>query len=187
MDLPWGSDLSKMFVTNIGFITTEGPNGPDIMACEWTHHISYKPGMIAICVHPNDATAENILTSKEFGVNIAASDQNVFSSIAGGSSGHSVDKIKVLQEMGFEFFPTLNIKTLMVKGAAANIECKLVGSKSHGDHTMFIGEVVDAQVGMTKTSLIYSGGKYWKFGEQVMKPGEDVLNRIKALTEKHRK
>jgi flavin reductase (DIM6/NTAB) family NADH-FMN oxidoreductase RutF len=47
------------------------------MAPEWTHHIAYSPSLIAGNLRGNDATAENIIESKEFGVNIAAEDHNV--------------------------------------------------------------------------------------------------------------
>jgi len=40
------------------------------MACEWTHHLSYRPGLIAVYLGPNKTTVENIMTTKEFGVNL---------------------------------------------------------------------------------------------------------------------
>src|SRR3989344_5054157 len=66
MDLPWGDPRSIQFITNVGLITSDGPNGPDIMSSEWTHHISYNPGLIAVCIRPGGATHENIRSSKEF-------------------------------------------------------------------------------------------------------------------------
>ena len=50
MDLPWGDEISNKFITNVGLITSDGPFGADVMACEWTHHISYSPGLIAVCI-----------------------------------------------------------------------------------------------------------------------------------------
>jgi hypothetical protein len=29
MDIPWGSEPARKFATNVGLITTDGPNGPD--------------------------------------------------------------------------------------------------------------------------------------------------------------
>jgi flavin reductase (DIM6/NTAB) family NADH-FMN oxidoreductase RutF len=46
-------------------------------AAEWTHHISYSSSLIAFNVRGHDATAENIQSSKEFGISIAGEDQNV--------------------------------------------------------------------------------------------------------------
>jgi flavin reductase (DIM6/NTAB) family NADH-FMN oxidoreductase RutF len=186
MDLPWGDPRSNAFMTNVGLITSDGPHGQNIMAAEWTHHISYKPGLIAVNIHPTDATAENIEKTKEFGVNLCAADQNVASSIAGGSTGREVDKIKVLKELGVEFYPARKIRALMVKGAALNAECRLVQAIPLGDHTMFVGEVLEASVS-GRPPLAYHDGKYWKVGERIPKPGQDVLDRIQKLVGKHRK
>lgn len=57
------------------------------MAAEWTHHISYSPSLIAVNICGRDTTAENIKDSKEFGINLAAEDQNILCSLAGRYSG----------------------------------------------------------------------------------------------------
>ena len=144
MNLPWGDERSKKFVTNVGLVTSNGPFGDDVMACEWTHHVSYSPGLIVVCIRPSDATHENIKQTKEFGVSLCAVDQSIMSSVSGGYSGSNYDKIKALKELGFEFYNAKKIKTVMVKGAAMNAECKLANEYSLGDHTMFVGEVLEA-------------------------------------------
>jgi len=186
MDLSWGSLEAGKFVTNVGLITSNGPYGQNIMAAEWTHHVSYKPELIMVNVGFDKATEANILKTKEFGVNLAAFDQNVAASIAGGSSGKHVDKIKVLRDFGVEFYKAKKINVLMVKGAALNAECILVKQKKLGDHNMLIGEVVEVS-SIDKQPLIYSSGKYWAFGQQVQKPSQDVLDRIQKLVERHKK
>lgn len=50
MHLAWNDRRTRQFITNIGLITSDGPAGLDIMAAEWTHHISYSPSLIAINV-----------------------------------------------------------------------------------------------------------------------------------------
>jgi len=74
------------------------------MACEWTHHISYRPGLIAVCIRPGDATHDNIIQTKEFGVNLCSVDQSIMSSIVGGYTGIIYDKINALRELGFKFY-----------------------------------------------------------------------------------
>lgn len=187
MDLPWGDERTRQFVTNAGLITSNGPYGYDIMACEWTHHISYSPGMIAACVNPDDATNANIRKSKAFGVNLAASDQNVLSSVAGGSSGKDIDKIGALKELGFKFFKARKIDALMVEGAAMNAECKLIKQLNIGDHTIFIGEVVELYPVKAKDPMVYHAQKYWKLGGNIPKPQEKEMERIKGIVGKHRK
>ncbi|MFA6907251.1 MAG: flavin reductase family protein [Candidatus Micrarchaeia archaeon] len=184
MDLVWGNEKASKFVTNVGLITTEGPNGANIMAAEWTYYVSWSPALIAVHLGGGKtakATSENIMATREFGVNIAASGQNVISSIAGGSSGRDVDKMAVLKEMGVQFYPAKGIKPALLRGAAINIECKLMEAKELGDHTMFIGEVVSIEADLAKEPLLYSFGKYYARGEQLHKPEQAVLAQIEQL------
>ena len=97
------------------------------MAAEWTHHISYSPSLIAINVRGRDTTAENIQSTKEFGVNLAAANQNIVCSVAGRYSGNETDKISLLKEAGLTVFYTAkSINVLMVQDAAMNAECRLM-------------------------------------------------------------
>ncbi|VVB99585.1 FMN reductase (NADH) RutF [uncultured archaeon] len=190
MDLGYGNEKAGKFVTNVGLVTTDGPNGPNIMAAEWTYYVSWSPALISVHIGGGSvgkATAENITKSKEFGVSIASEGQNVLSSIAGGSSGREVSKIPLLKEMGFAFRPAKKIKVQMPDGAASYAECRLLEAKQLGDHTMFIGEVLEIESDAGKKPLAYSAGKYYHLGEQIHKPAQDVLDRIAALKEKHRK
>ena len=93
MDLPWDDEKSNKFITNVGLITSDSPFGADVMACEWTHHVSYSLGLIAVCIAPSKATHENIKQTKEFGVNLCSTDQSIMSSIAGGYTGSRYNKI----------------------------------------------------------------------------------------------
>lgn len=68
MHLQWNDRRTRQFITNVGLITSDGPYGPDVMAAEWTHHISYSPSLIAVNIRGQDATAHNIIESKEFGI-----------------------------------------------------------------------------------------------------------------------
>jgi len=104
MDLPWDDHRSNKFATTIGLITSDNPNKQNIMACEWTHHLSYRPGLIAVYLGPNKTTVENIMTTKEFGVNLCSTNQTILSSVAGGYSGRYFDKINAPKELGFQFY-----------------------------------------------------------------------------------
>ena len=161
MDLPWNDERSNKFITNVGLITTNGPYGADVMACEWTHHVSYRPGLIAVCIGPNKATHENIKQTKEFGVNLCSTDQSIVSSVAGGYTGSRYNKINALKELGFEFYELKKIKATMIKGAALNIECILSKEIPLGDHTTFIGEAIEDSSNADKLPLAYHGGRYF--------------------------
>ena len=187
MDMPWGDEKTTQFITNVGLITTTGPNGNNIMACEWTHMVSYNPGLIAVCIYPGKATHENIQKTKEFGVSLASTEQTVISSVAGGNTGKKVDKIKALEELGFKFYKAKKIKALMVKDAVLNIECKLVQEIQLGTHTMFVGEIMEASINSTKTPVAYHKGKYGKVEFNIPKPSDQEREKINQIVEKFTK
>ena len=186
MELPWNDPRSNKFATTIGLITSSGPSGTNIMACEWTHHLSYKPGLIAVSLGPTKTTVANIRHTREFGINLCGVDQSILSSIAGGYSGNDYDKISALKELGFKFYNANHIKTLMVKDAALNVECTLYKEITLGDHIMFIGEVIDAIHNPKKQPLVYHDGKYWLL-QLLNKPSLDERKRVREVLEKHKK
>ena len=188
MDLSWNDRRTRQFVTNVGLITSVGPLGPNIMAAEWTHHISYSPSLIAANIRGHDATAQNIKESKEFGVNIAAENQNVICSMAGKYKVIHVDKISVLKEASIAAFynaKRINKEVPMLVGAAMNAECKLVKHEELGDHIMFVGEVIEISADENIRPLLYHNGRYWRLGEALIKPRPDILIRIEELAQKH--
>lgn len=187
MDLKWDDRRTRQYITNVGLITSNGPNGLNVMSCEWTHYVSYSSCMMSVCVAPSHASHKNISETGEFGINLASVDQNVFASVAGGNTGAEVDKIAVLKELGYEFYEAEKINTLMVKNAAMQAECKVVKQMDVGDHTMFIGEVLKISGDPGDKPMVYHNGKYWHVGEQIVKPPQEKLDEIKMLVEKHKK
>ena len=185
MNIPWGSDIANRFITNVGLVTTNGIHGHNIMACEWTYHLSYGPGLIGVSVNQRHATHTQIKETKEFGVCIASTSQSVLSSIAGKGSGKIFDKIKVARELGFKFSPAKNINVMMPEGAAVNLECKLFNEISLGDHTLFVGEVIEGSVNPEEKPLAYHSGRYWDMVDALEKPSAELREKMKALIEQH--
>ncbi|VVC02906.1 FMN reductase (NADH) RutF [Candidatus Burarchaeum australiense] len=187
MDLAWDDARTRKFTSTLGLITSDGPWGPNIMCAEWSRHISYSPSIMLLNLHAVDATADNILKSREFGINLAAENQAQLCSAAGGSTGKQVDKIGLLKALGAEFYAAKKIRAPMLKGASMNAECKLVKSEMVGDHVMFVGELVEISADPNLESLLYHQGKYWKLGEQIPRPPQEIIDKAKALVEKYRK
>jgi flavin reductase (DIM6/NTAB) family NADH-FMN oxidoreductase RutF len=184
MDIGFGDPRMKGFVTNVGLITSSGPHGDNIMACEWTYRISYSPSLLAVCIGRGKATSENILFSKEFGVNICSTQQNEVSSIAGRSSGKTTNKIGALKELGVEFNNGEEIDVLMVKESSIKAECNLIKVVDVGDHPILIGEVVKITTNEADP-ITYHKGKYWNVGENIPKPDSNRMEEINTTVQKH--
>lgn len=187
LDMVWGGQESRQFVTNVGLVTTDGPHGRNIMTCEWSHHISYRPGLLAVCVGPRDATHDNIESTRQFGVGLASVDQTVLSSLAGGYTGKEFDKVAALQELGFKFRDAQEIMVPMVEGTALSMECRLTDQRGFGDHTMFVGEILVALADAARVPLIYHQGRYGRAVLDLPKPSDDERKHYGAVFSKHRK
>ena len=155
----------RYFATGVSLVTSHGPYGQNVMAVEWTMQISYKPMLIAIFIHEDSATFENIKKTKEFGVNVSSDDQTMCVNIAGGYSRREIDKLKI--KGSFKFLSSQKIKSPMLAGCIINAECKLVTMEKLGDHTMVVGKVVTISYNETKKPLIYHSGKYFQIGSTI--------------------
>ncbi len=149
------SEAYRQFVTTVGLITTHGSSGPNVMAAEWTYNVSYEPFLIAVHIAPDEATHEAIEETGEFGVSLVAADRVVAMGLAGHFSKREVDK---LSSEVFETYPGRRIRAPMIKGATLNAECRLVQRLTLGDHTAFVGEVLDFQVDASRPPLVLHRG-----------------------------
>lgn len=180
MNIPSDDPRLKKSVTNVGLITSNGSFGHNIMACEFTYLISNEPALIALGIRSHKATAQNIRETKMFGVSICAEDQNVIASVAGNHTGKETDKIGLLKELGFKFYPAKTMDLLMVTGACMNAECTLVEIVELGDHPLLIGEIEDITAN-DKQPLSYFQGRYHQVGEEIQKPDQERRDQMKQL------
>ena len=147
----------RKFTTTVSFVTTNSSKGPNVMAAEWTFQVSYEPFLVAIHVRPEHSTHDAISESREFGVSLVAEEQVAAMAFAGHFTKRETDK---LSSEFFETYPAKKINVPMIKGSPLNMECKLVQRIPLGDHTAFIGEVVEFSVDPSKKSVVYQGGSF---------------------------
>ncbi len=105
----------------------------------WKMNCSGTPPMLAIAVAPGRFAHELVVAAKEFvlawpGEGLAAATLR-----CGTSSGRAVDKFK---DCGLTPLPAAVVKAPLVAECIANLECRLAGQMTAGDHTIFVGEVV---------------------------------------------
>lgn len=189
MNISSQENLNKGFVTTIGLVSSRGSHGDNLMAAEWTYLLSYDPAIMSVHIGNRrvKATAENIKETGVFGISLAASHQNSLSSIAGGNSALTTDKIAALKELGFSFIRGTATDVLLSPDAVLLVECKLIKIEPIGDHTMFVGEVISAQEGSSSEPLLYSKKSYWKLGDPVIKPSDEEREGYKKVLSTHLK
>lgn len=161
-------DAFRAFTTTCALITTDGPRGPNVMAAEWTFNVSYRPFLILVAIDPGNRTHDMILEAKEFGVNLVTEDQVAAMGFAGHFSKADTDKLS--SEL-FETVPAQKIHAPMIRGSLLQAECRLVQTIALGDHTGFVGEVIEFSVDPEGKPLILHHGSR-QLGERIVRnPG----------------
>ncbi len=164
-------DAFRAFTTTCALITTEGPRGPNVMAAEWTFNVSYHPFLVLVSIDPENRTHDMILEAKEFGINLVSEDQIPAMAFAGHYSKADTDKLS--SEL-FETYPAKKIHAPMIRGSVLAAECRLVQAIPMGDHTGFLGEVVEFTVNPEAApAVLHHGSRH--LGERIARePGVAV-------------
>ncbi len=159
-------EAARYLITSVALITSMGRRSANVMSAEWTFQVSYRPMRLIVLVHPGDMTHENILESREFGANFLSDEQAALANLAGYYTGREVNKLS--SEL-FQTYPGKKIQAPMISGCVLNAECRLVQVLETGDHTMFLGNVLEVEFDESKNPLLYSRRRYWQRGLQLEK------------------
>jgi len=114
---------------------------PNIITLAWAMPTSINPPLVAVSIRPERHSHTLIEETKEFVVNIPTMDILKETLFCGRRSGKDLDKFK---ETGLTPSPARKVKPPIIKECIAHLECKLNSQFTTGDHTIFVGEIVEA-------------------------------------------
>ena len=114
---------------------------PNILPLAWGMPTSHEPAMVAISISPKRHSHRLIEETGEFVINIPAVDIVKETLACGRTSGKNHDKFT---ETGLTPMLARKVKAPMLKECIAHIECKVHNQFKTGDHTIFVGEIVEA-------------------------------------------
>ena len=120
-------------------ITASARGRDDAMTAAWHSSISLKPPLYGIAIASKRFTYQLITESLEFGINFIPSEKALLAAAIGGTSGQQMDKF---ERFNIRKENPLKTTVPILKDAYAAYECKLVDSKSYGDHIWIVGEIV---------------------------------------------
>ena len=120
-------------------VTASAGGKDDAMTAAWHSSISFKPPLYGIAIAPKRFTYQLITESREFGINFIPSKKASLAAAVGGTSGQQMDKF---ERFNIQKEKPLKTTAPILKDAYAAYECKLVDSKSYGDHIWIVGEIV---------------------------------------------
>jgi flavin reductase (DIM6/NTAB) family NADH-FMN oxidoreductase RutF len=144
-----------MFATGVAIVTTKSDDEYFGLTINSFTSVSLEPMYIQINIARNTTSHDYICRSEHFAVNILAEDQEMLSTIfSGAPPAERFNHVRTWE--GQTGSP-------LIEGSLAYIEVRVVQKYDGGDHTIFLGEVLDMQVLRGDASpLLYYRGKYAK-------------------------
>ncbi|TSI05098.1 flavin reductase family protein [Lysinibacillus sp. BW-2-10] len=136
------------FATGVTVITTEIEGEQHGMTANAFMSVSLEPKLVVISIGEKAQMLGKIKESKKFAVNVLSDVQQEYSMLFAG-------QIKEQRTVNFDSLAGLPVLT----GAIAQVACEVVSEHVEGDHTLFIGKVLDFKV-EEGDPLLFFKGKY---------------------------
>ena len=124
------------------------------MTAAWINQVSSQPPMVSVAVGKSHYTSELISKAKSFSVNILSPNQMELARKCGFTSGRNQDK---LQEEEITYQAT---GAPILTNCAAYLDCKLSHQFEVGDHILFIGTVIKANI-KNQSVLIFRSSDFF--------------------------
>lgn len=130
----------RMITYGLYVLTSKSEDRYSAGTVNWLSQASFEPPLVMVAVKKNSGLHDIISEANVFAVNILASDQKEIASAFFKATTIQDDKIN-----GYKFELGKTGSPLLVD-LPAFFECKVVDKVEKGDHTIFIGEVINAGV-----------------------------------------
>lgn len=142
------------FATGVTVITTANDGLLHGMTANAITSVSLDPLLMLVCVDREAHAYEQLLQSGRFGVNILAEGQQDISRLFAAKAGPERGAMRgVAFHLGEHGTPLL-------EGSLAHIECAVTDRFDAGDHTIFIGAVLDGRVLSDAPPLVFYQAAY---------------------------
>lgn len=147
-------EVMKRFATGICVVTTKTDDQINGMTATAVSSLSMEPPLLIVCIDIKNRSHELIKKSSAFAVNVLSVDQRESSNIF---ATPGKDKSEYLQRL--ETF-TRSTGSPIIKDSIAYLDCLLWSVYDGGDHSIFVGEVVDSGTLSDDPPLLYFNGDY---------------------------
>jgi flavin reductase (DIM6/NTAB) family NADH-FMN oxidoreductase RutF len=138
-------------VHGVYVVTTRLGDRLNGMTASWVSQVSLSPLLLMVSIAPARYSHDLIKESGVFAINVLTADQVDLGKRFGFQSGRRVDKFA-----GLEYLAATTGSPILPQ-AYAFLDMKLVDTFPAGDHTLFVGEVLEAKILQPeKRPLIFS-------------------------------
>jgi flavin reductase (DIM6/NTAB) family NADH-FMN oxidoreductase RutF len=143
------------FATGVTVVTVErAPGLVRGMTANSFTSVSLDPLLILICVEKRAAILPMLEKKRQFGVSVLKEGHEAMSEYfaKGTQSAEAEQRLSIHSRWTASGIPVL-------EGTILQLSCEVVAAHLAGDHTIFVGEVAEAEIHEGKP-LLYFGGEY---------------------------
>lgn len=127
--------------------------------------VSMEPPLVLVCIARALHTHAAIESSRAFAVNILGVHQREVARRFAGLTPEAGDRFTGLA------WATGRTGAPLLEGSLATLDCTLYARHDGGDHTIFVGAVVDVHVSTEKAPLLYHD-RLWRRSETLESPAD---------------
>ncbi len=138
-------------------VTSRNSGKDNIIALSWHSPVSFSPKLYAIMVGHTRFSHDLIKNSKVFCVNFMSIEHEEQVMFCGTRSGRDTDKFEEIS-LGKE--KCKKIDCPRVKKALGYLECKVVNAVKAGDHTIFVGEILNTELRKEGKRILQDGSGF---------------------------
>jgi flavin reductase (DIM6/NTAB) family NADH-FMN oxidoreductase RutF len=130
----------RSLIHGVYVVTTRCGDRVNGMTASWVSQVSLSPLLLMVSIAPTRYTHDLIKESGVFAINVLTSTQVDLGKRFGFTSGRQVNKFT-----GLDYITAVTGSPILPQ-AQAYFDLNLVDTYSTGDHTLFVGEVVEAKI-----------------------------------------
>ncbi len=147
--------ILDMIVSPVSIVTSKSGNTKNGMTVAWVAQASFEPPLVVVSIAPERYTHQIISQSNVFAVNLLSEGQKELAKKFGTVSGKNYDKFQGLK------YTTKQTGSPILEDIYAYLDCKVYKTCDAGDHTLFIGEIIDQEVWSDKKPLVFKVKDYF--------------------------
>src|SRR5947208_9877331 len=178
MDEAAKKTVLRLFPYGLYAVTVKHSGEEHGMTANWVTQASFDPPMVVVAVENTSKTIGMIRDTHHFAVNVLSQGQRELAGKLGRSSANTPQKLK-----GVKTKPAPVSGAPILAEALGWVECRVVATLPSGDHTLVLGEVVEAGVehdGGQPLTLQEAGFKYAGSGRSYTTLQPTIMTRTRA-------
>lgn len=149
----------RLFPYGLHAITVRVGDEQHAIAAAWVMQVSFTPPMLVVATERESRCLPMIREAKAFAVNVLGAEQRELASRLGRGRGAGA---QMLSDVPTRPAPVTG--TPVISACLGWLDCRLVATMPAGDHTLVLGEIVEAGVereglplALAETGMKYSG------------------------------